>query len=276
MRLSFPDRWATLNSPIHRLDPRAKLLSVFLAILIVVSEPRSELWPYAGYFGLLVLIWLLSRVPPSFALSRILFAAPFVLAPALLLPLSASWGGAPQPAALGASLALRSYAALLLMTLLIASSRVSDVLAAMRSLGLPDSFCLLCSMSYRYLSLLALEQQRVRRAMELRLPDGFRSARAPCPGFPANIPTENRRGSAQQGSPSVFGALRPGALALYGNLAALTFMRSWDRAQLVHAAMLARGFDGRFRSLVRPSLRAHDIGAALAFVGAFLAVRVLA
>ena len=42
MKHSFLDRFSELDSPVHSIDPRAKIVALLAALLIVVSEPRGE------------------------------------------------------------------------------------------------------------------------------------------------------------------------------------------------------------------------------------------
>ena len=52
------------HSPIHRLDPRAKLLGFAAITLVAVSTPLA--WPaYAACAPTLVLVAALARVPPA-------------------------------------------------------------------------------------------------------------------------------------------------------------------------------------------------------------------
>ncbi len=157
---------------------------------------------------------------------------------ALVLPFSATfaavtwWSG---DSARALALIAKSYLSGLAVLLFIATTPLTETVAVLERRGCPRPLLLVVQFLYRYLFVVAEQVLRMRQA-------------ALC-----------RRG---QG--------RGGFRCAAGMLAAL-FARSWQRAEGVHHAMLARGFRGRFViTLVKP-FRAADIlfvGAALAACGA--------
>ncbi len=241
-RRSLED-WATGNSALHRLDPRAKLIATFATLLVILSEPRDELWAWPPFFALITSAWLISGVPARVAGKRCLRAAPFLIVPALLLPLSAALtGGDAVGLVAGLSLALRACAAFVLVTLLIATTRMSSLLHGLHQLGLPRPLATLANLSYRYLFVLTEEVQRLSRAL------ASRSA-----------------------------GRQPRLLArprLWGKLIAVLFLRGWERAHQVHNAMVARGFEGQFPGPAPHALAASDLLGPIVFVLLVALVRV--
>ncbi|MFW6140361.1 MAG: hypothetical protein ACOC5S_03295 [Acidobacteriota bacterium] len=79
MKHHYLDKYSDLDSFIHKLDPRVKLICFFLAILAVVSEPRGDLTGFPFYYLLLVLLLFFSRVPVVYVLKRCLLASPFIV-----------------------------------------------------------------------------------------------------------------------------------------------------------------------------------------------------
>ena len=73
------DKFAYLDSPIHRLDSRVKLIAVVVFTMFVIAVPRysvSVLALYAiGPFAMLVI----GKIPLRFAAKHILTVSPFVL-----------------------------------------------------------------------------------------------------------------------------------------------------------------------------------------------------
>jgi cobalt/nickel transport system permease protein len=61
----------------------------------------------------------------------------------------------------------------------------------------------------------------------------------------------------------------------YAYLIGMIFVRSTDRAQRVHQAMICRGFDGHFHSLVRFSMKKPDYTALPFMVAALAGLEVL-
>jgi cobalt/nickel transport system permease protein len=218
------DTLAGRNSAIHRLDPRAKLVTTLVFILAVVSFDRYEvsaLLPF-GLFPLSLI--LLADLPPGTLLKKLLLAAPFALCVGLFNPffdrqvllqfgsleISGGWVSF-------ASILLRFTLTVLAALVLIATTSFTGVCRALDRLGAPKVFVLQLLFLYRYLFVLIAEAQRLVRARTLRSFGGR--------GLGMNV---------------------------FGHLIGQLLLRTLDRAQRLHLAMLCRGFDGEFR-LLRPS-----------------------
>jgi cobalt/nickel transport system permease protein len=228
---------AARDSPLLRLDPRAKLLVVLGALLLVMSEPPGALRPFAPYYVMTAALLVVARVPPPFLVRRLAAVAPFVVVAAGLLLLAGGAGGG--DAAL--SLLLRAFVAVALVTLLVATERMSGILWGLSALGMPPLFGTQSAFMYRYALLLGDEAMRTDRARRSRTP----------------------------------GPLRAGRLRTLGGQAALVFLRGWKRSRSVYAAMLARGFTGHFPFATPGRLKTTDLGVALGVLAAFAAVRLL-
>jgi cobalt/nickel transport system permease protein len=228
---------AARDSTLLRLDPRAKLLLVLGALLLVMSEPPGALRPFAPYYAMTAALLVFARVPPAYLARRLAAIAPFVGVAAGLLLLANGAGG--EGAAL--SLLLRAFVAVALVTLLMATERMSGVLWGLSALGMPRLFGTQSAFMYRYALLLADEAVRTDRARRSRTP----------------------------------GRLRAGRLRTLGGQAALVFLRGWKRSRSVYAAMLARGFTGHFPFAAPARLKATDLAVALGVLAAFAAVRLL-
>jgi cobalt/nickel transport system permease protein len=138
---------------------------------------------------------------------------------ALVLPFSASfviltwWAGDSMRAiALGEKSFLSGLAALLL----IATTPLTELLSGLEWLRVPRPLLLVIQFLYRYLFVISEQAQHMRLA------------------------ARSRRGTGKAG----------GFAAAAGALGVL-FARSWERADGIYQAMLARGFSGHFRSLGR-------------------------
>ncbi len=226
------DRHTELDSVIHRLDARSKLAGFLLPILVIASTPRDQVWPYSFYFVLLGLLVVVSRVPAVHILWRCGLASPVILMASALL-LASGGHDAIKPAA---SVALKAYACIALMSLLTATSKVHHLLWAMRSLGAPAALNLIASLMFRYMFLLRAEYQRMARARESRTCRPVRSGR----------------------------------YALYARQFALLFIRSWERAERIHGAMAARGFKGTLKVGLERELRTADFLFPIASAALFL------
>ena len=209
------DALAAGDSPVHRLDPRAKVLATGLFILTVASFGRYEvaaLLPFALFPAALMA---LGGIPAAFIGRRALAALPFVLLLAAFNPLL---DRAPMLTLgpLGVSGGWVSFASILLRFLLtvgsalvlVATTSLDGVCLGLEKLGLPRAFTQQVAFLHRYAFVLGAETVRIHRARTLR-------------AFGRKV------------SPREFAAL-----------AGQLLLRAWDRAGRVHVAMLSRGFTG--------------------------------
>ncbi|MBN1213783.1 MAG: cobalt ECF transporter T component CbiQ [candidate division Zixibacteria bacterium] len=218
MRHDFIDKYAEINSPVHRLEPRIKILAALVAVALVTSEPKGELFAFLFYFAVLGAVVSQSRVPVVYVLKRLLIVSPFIIAAGLLLPLSYLMTGEDISGNISKfflwplSIVLKALAALLILTILTSTARVHELLAALRGFKMPAVFGVVSALMYRYIFILYDEMLRTNRARRSRTVG---------------------RGSS-------------GTVAVYGNQAAMVFIRSFERSRAVYRAMLARGFEGEF------------------------------
>lgn len=239
MRHLVAEFGAESPSVLRALDPRAKIVAVGGALLLVVSEPRTALAPFAGYGVLVVVLMVLGRVPPRRLAARLLLAAPVVAGAALFLALAPRTGGVGGPRIAGA-MVLKAGTAVALATLLVSIERLHRILVGMGALGMPAGLTAVAVFMYRYSFILADEVVRTSRARASRTP----------------------------------GRLVVGRVEVYGRQAAMVFLRGWRRARRVHQAMTSRGFSGVMPG--GPSLRLGivDVLFVVATLAAFAAVRV--
>lgn len=209
---------------LHRADARVTLLAAAALVLLFSFTPPS-VWPApAGVsvslvhvFGAIALALLMvwAGIPLAYAFTRLAVFVPLLAAVAVSVPLARGFDAAGW-SYMGQALirGTLAFATLLVLANVTPSQRL---LAAMRQLGVPALLVATLGFMVRYQALLLDELQRMRRA---RLSRSF-----------------DRRGTARWRT----------AASLVGPVV----LRSLDRAQRVHAAMLARGFDGTIRSLDR-------------------------
>ena len=163
---------------------------------------------------------------------------------ALVLPFSATfalltwWSG---DALRALALAEKSYLSGFAVLLLVATTPLTESTAALDAWHCPRPLLLVIQFLYRYLFVIAEQAQRMRQA-------------ASCRRGPRGRSFEFRAAA--------------GALGVL-------FARSWQRADGVHQAMLARGFQGHFVIAPPASFRAADGMFLAAGLAACLAVRFL-
>jgi len=217
---------ASQDTHIHRLDPRAKLITTVLFIVTVVSFDKyavSALLPLVLYP---VVLTALGDIPTGAIIRKVLIVSPFAVLIGIFNPffdreVLMHIGGVPVTGGVisFASILLRFFLTVGVALLLIAVTGFEAVCQALERLKVPRAFVVQLLFLYRYLFVLLEEGLRIRRAYALRAGD-----------------------------------TRGVAMRHYGSLSGQLLLRTLDRAQRIHQAMLCRGFDGRIR--VARSLRA--------------------
>lgn len=225
------------GSPLARADSLAKVCAALSTVLVISVFPAGLGWRNAAVLALLAALLWLARVPLRYLLRRCFAATPFIALAAAMPVVSA----VPSGADLALAVAWKAYAAILLLSLLAATTALEDIVDSLRRLGAPRGLALTAVLMHRYLFVLLEEWQRTARARECR--SG--------------------------------GRLRRGRARIWANQAATVFVRGWDRAERVAQAMLTRGFHGRFPRLRQARPRARDVALGLALPAAVLALRVV-
>ncbi len=233
------------ESPIHRLDARAKILVAAAFIAVVMSFERHELsalLPLALYPVSLIAA---ARLPAGYLARKAAIAAPFAVAIGAFnpffdrAPVPAPWGGTMAAGWLSfASILLRFALSVAAALILVASTGIHGVCAGLGRLRLPRAFVVQVLFLYRYLFVIADEGFRMVRSARLRAP-GVRS-----------LP-----------------------LAVYASLLGRWLLRSIDRAERIYRAMVARGFDGEIRVLERKAWGRAEFAFAGFWIAFFVAAR---
>jgi cobalt/nickel transport system permease protein len=209
------------DSPVHRLEPHAKLVAVLGFALVVVATPVHAAWSWAAYGGYLALVLLAAAVAgvgPARLARGLAIEVPFVLF-ALLLPFVAQGprvevaGIAVSESGLVAAGGLLAKATLSVLAAVVLSATTEPraLLAGLERLRLPSLLVQILMFMIRYADVVGGELQRMRVARESR---GFEGR---------NL----------------------GALRVLGPAAGSLFVRSYERGERVHLAMLSRGYTGR-------------------------------
>ncbi|MBU5613786.1 cobalt ECF transporter T component CbiQ [Geomonas azotofigens] len=224
------DRLAGGDTPLHRLDPRAKVLATLVFIVCVVSFGRYEISALIPFFIFPVCLVSSGRLPARYLAAKVALVAPFAIAVGICNPLFDRTvllhlgpldvtGGWVSFASIVVRTALTVAAALVLTAL----TGFASICRALVSLGMPRTFAMQLLFLYRYLFVLAEEGGRAARARELRS----------------------------------FGRTGRG-LASYASLLGHLLLRTWQRAERMHMAMLARGYAGTFPAAQHGSFGARE------------------
>lgn len=213
------DRIARQDTAVHRVDPRAKVITTFVFIVCVVSFGSYDVVQLLPFVIFPVVLATLGGVPLGFLARILLIVSPFALFIGVFNPfldreVVAQIGG------LEITGGWLSYASIILRFLLTAGAALVltattsfiGICLALEKLGLPDVLVTQLLLLYRYIFVLGDEVHRLAQARRLR--------------------SFGNRGMGWR---------------VYAQMLGQLLLRSFARAQRVYQAMRCRGFDGRVR-----------------------------
>ena len=241
------DRLGGGDSAIHRLDPRAKLLTTLVFIGAVLSFGKYELSGLLPFLLFPAATATCARLPPGFLVRRLLLVAPFavlvgmfnpLLDRAILLhlgPVDVSGGWISFAAIL-----LRFLLTVSAAIILIATCGFYELCLAFEQLGVPKAFVVQLLLLYRFLFVLVEEAVRLARARSLRS----------------------------------FGG-RGAGVRVTGSLLGHFLLRTVQRARRVYLAMQCRGFNGEFHLMKTSQLTWPDLVFTLGWSLVFLFMRLV-
>jgi cobalt/nickel transport system permease protein len=225
------------HSPLHRIAPEAKILATFFFAVGVALTPREAVWAFAVDAVVIATLMAIAGYKPRQAMVRFAAVLPFV-AFALFIPIVA---GGEQTSVLGLNLSVQglwaSWNVLAKATLgtgaslvLAGTTPIPDVVRGLGRLRMPPIVVSIVAFMFRYLDLIVEEMGRMRIAMTARGHD-----------------------------PRWLWQAKPIASA-----AGAMFVRSYERGERVHSAMLARGFTGTMPQLDHQPASSRDWARCLA------------
>ena len=86
MEHSYIDQYGHLDSYIHKIDPRIKIISTVIMILSIILTPPVSFYSFLLYALLIACLVFLSKIPFGFVLKRSLVVFPFVVLAACFIP----------------------------------------------------------------------------------------------------------------------------------------------------------------------------------------------
>ncbi|WP_424920689.1 MULTISPECIES: cobalt ECF transporter T component CbiQ [unclassified Streptomyces] len=205
------------HTPVHELPPHCKLAAVLCFVVAVVSTPREAVWAFALYAALLAAVAAVARISPGFLLKRLVIEVPFV-AFALLMPFVVP---GEQTELLGVSVSVpglwgawnvlaKGTLGVAASVILASTTELRALLLGFQRLRLPPLLVQIASFMIRYGDVISDELRRMSIARRSR-------------GFEAS------------------GVRHWGVLA---KTAGALFIRSYERGERVHLAMVSRGYTG--------------------------------
>ncbi len=218
--------FATGSTLFHKRDPKIKIIGT-TAISMVLALCTSI--PVAAT-GCIITAILLSFSRPNFKLlsRRLIQVNIFTLFIWITLPLTYGKGETIQLSFLNihldgirmaALISLKTNGILFCFLALLATSSTSSLGHGLEKLGVPRKLSFLFLFTYRQLFVIHQEYLRLQRAAKLR-------------GFTPNNSLHTYQ--------------------TYSHLFGMTLVKSWNRGERIHQAMILRGFNGRLIPLTQP------------------------
>jgi cobalt/nickel transport system permease protein len=229
---------AIQDTPVHRIDPRAKTLTTICFVIITVSFNKYDI------SAILPLLFF-----PVFMMSlgsavKVLAVSPFALAvgianPFIDMQIIANIGsfGISGGTVSFISIMLKFILTVSSALILIASTGFETLCAGLIRLKVPKVFAVQLLFMYRYIFVLFDEALRMLRAHTLR---SFRA-------YPD--------------------------IRILGSFIGQLLLRSMDRAERIHRAMLSRGFNGEIRIMKTFKMRLSDYMFIISWCGFFVICR---
>ena len=245
--LSEMDELAARSSPIHELHPAAKLLATVAYILVTLSFDKYDL---SGLVPMLLwpaLLFSLSGIRVRSCLYKLRIVLPLVMAVGLFNPIFdrsvllrvgslAVSGGVVSML----TLMLKGLYCLMASFLLMATTPIDNLCAALRQLHVPKMLVTLLLLTYRYVGVMTEELAVMTDAYHLRAPG-------------------------QKGI----------HISAWGSFLGQLLLRSMDRAQELYSSMLLRGYHQHFHYADIKLFRARDALYMIGCILVFLLLRYL-
>ncbi len=243
--MSLLDNLSYGDTFVHRLDPRAKLLTTLVFVIVVVSFSKYEITGLMPFFLFPTVMIATGNIPLRLIIKKILVVSPFAIAIGVFNPILDT----DPMLRLGAitiaggwvaylSILLKFILTITAALVLIATTSFQGVCFALEKLGVPTVFVVQLMFLYRYLFVLVEEVKRTLQAYSAR---SFGTGAPPIKMF----------------------------TQILGNL----FLRTVDRSERIYAAMASRGFDGTVRFLRPHGIKVEDVVFALTCITFFMLFR---
>lgn len=203
----------------HRLTPQSRVLCVLLLVFAIALTPNGRWGTWAIYGSAIALIILLSRVRLSVLLQRVVVE--FVFISVVILgtlfrdggQILFQWGWiriTTEGLTVLGSVSLKAFLSLSILNTLILTTPVPALLHALTALRMPPLLVAILSSMYRYIAVLIDEFNSMQKAARSR----------------------NLMGNPKR------------QRVIIGNMFGSLFIRTYERGERVHQAMLARGYQG--------------------------------
>ncbi|HJH30877.1 MAG TPA: cobalt ECF transporter T component CbiQ [Methanosarcinaceae archaeon] len=235
------DRYASLKSPIHQFDPRAKIITFSILIFSFVFVNNLTIAGMNLFFTFVLL--LISRLPLNFVFNRIKWVFLFVLPFLIIMPFTVSGSELASIAGIkmtyegfmyGSLIVLRAIAAVTLVLTMLGTMRFDTTIKALYMLKIPGLFIQMLMFTYRYIFVFLSDFLSMWKAMSSK---GFK--------LRSNIYT----------------------LSILGNLIGMLIVKSYERAENVYHSMISKGYTGNQKTLVKFNMATKDYALTIVLIG---------
>jgi len=233
------------DTPLHKIDPRAKLITVLFFILTVVSFDKYAISMLVPFIFFPVYLLTAGNIPVIYIVKKIIYVSPFALMIGVFNPLFdqavlITIGNMGVSGGWISFLSIMMRFALTVSTALalIACTGFNNICFALNRLGAPKIFAVQLLFLYRYIFVLAEEAAKMVRARNLR--------------------SFNGKGK---------------GIRSYGPLLGNLLLRTINRAERIHLAMVCRGFDGKIRILKKYKFGLKEVLFVVVWISLFLLFR---
>ncbi|HLG30095.1 MAG TPA: cobalt ECF transporter T component CbiQ [Candidatus Brocadiales bacterium] len=222
------EKYKDRNNLIYRLDPRTKLIFSLVFLISMVLTPIKEIERFGFYFALILIIIFIARISPVYVFKRSVIVIPFILVVAglavfftegrvikeidfTIFKLRFTYEGI----SILLNALVKSWLSVVALTTIMLTTRFEDLLRGVELLKAPQIIVIMMSFMYRYIFVLIDEAAHLMQARNIRYFGGR---------FLSQIP-------------------------VLGNMVGILFIRTYERAERIYAAMAVRGFTGQMRSI---------------------------
>jgi cobalt/nickel transport system permease protein len=238
------DTLAAQDTPLHRRDPRIKVLTTLVYIICIVSFDRYTVTGMLPYLLYPLFLLYLGNIPPGYILKKTALVAPFALFIALF-NLFADRGEVITLLSFPVTRGMVSFVSIMLRFLLtvvttltlIAGTGFISLCYGLTKIGIPSVFAMQLLFLYRYIYVLIEESIKVIRAHHVR-------------GFTNKI-----------------------KMKTFGSITGHLLLRTIARAERIHTAMLSRGFHGKLYITRTLRITKLDLLFGLAWISLFIVFR---
>ena len=224
------DALAAQDSPVHRLHPLCKLVITIAYIVTVVSFPKYDLTSLLRMGIYPIVLFIVGEISFRDSIRRLRIVLPLVCFVGLFNPIFDRQvigyiGTVPITAGMISmvTLMIKGIYSVLAAYLLIATTSIEKICYALRLLHIPAILVTQVLLTYRYVTVLLEEANRMTQAYSLRAP--------------------NQKGV---------------HFKVWGTLAGQLLLRSMDRADEVYESMTLRGYRGEFYYTEKEPCKAKD------------------